>query len=69
MDTEPIYLTKEEVAERARVSVRTVEREIERGHLRAGGSRGAVRIRPEWVDNWLDGEGDERGADDSGGGV
>lgn len=54
MSDQPIYLTKEEVAERARCSLRTVEYAIEHGELRAGGTRRLVRIRPEWVDEWLD---------------
>jgi len=50
------WLTKREAAERARVSVSTIDRAIRRGELRAVGCpRGRVRIRPGWVDEWLAG--------------
>lgn len=52
--TEPTYLTRQEAAERARVSIRTIDRALAAGELEhAGGSGYAVRIRPEWVDEWL----------------
>jgi excisionase family DNA binding protein len=47
-------MTKAEAAEMARVSVSTVERAIRAGELRAGHAGGLVRIRPEWVDEWLE---------------
>jgi excisionase family DNA binding protein len=48
------WLTRREAAERARVSVATVDRAIKRGQLlRAGRPGGLVRIRVEWVDDWL----------------
>ena len=47
------YLTKEEAAKMARLSVRTIERAIRAGTLCAGGSPGRVRIRRESVDEWL----------------
>ena len=55
MRREPEYLTKQEAADRARVSISTIERAIRRGDLRAGGTPGLVLIRPEWLDAWLEG--------------
>ena len=50
----PSYLTRQEAAERARVSVRTIDRALAADELEhAGGGGYAVRIRPEWVDGWL----------------
>jgi excisionase family DNA binding protein len=47
-------MSKAEAAELARVSVSTVERAIRVGELRAGRpSAGLVRIRVEWVEEWL----------------
>lgn len=54
MNDGPVWLTKQEAAERARVSVDTLERAIRRGELQAGGSPGLVRIKPEWVDGWIE---------------
>lgn len=54
MNDVPVWLTKQEAADRARVSVDTLERAIRRGELRAGGSPGLVRIKPEWVDEWIE---------------
>ena len=48
------YLTKSEAAEYARVSVRTIERAIQHGELHIAGTRGLIRIRPEWIDAWLE---------------
>lgn len=49
------WLTKREVAEIARVSVRTVERAIARGELRASkpDGRGRVIIHRRWLNAWL----------------
>lgn len=49
----PEYLTKQEAADVARVSLSTVERAIRRGELRAGGSPRRVLIKPEWIDEWI----------------
>jgi excisionase family DNA binding protein len=47
-------MSKDEAAELARVSVSTVERAIRVGELRAArASAGLVRIRVEWVEEWL----------------
>jgi excisionase family DNA binding protein len=46
--------TKQEAAAYARCSVSTIQRAIRNGRLRAGGTVGLVRIRPEWVDEWLE---------------
>jgi excisionase family DNA binding protein len=56
MATDHLY-TRQEAADYARVSVRTIDRAIAAGKLKAGGSAGTVRIRPEWLDDWLDRKG------------
>lgn len=51
------YLTKREAADRARLSERTLERAIARGELRASGGRArglVVRIRSDWLEQWLE---------------
>lgn len=52
-----ILLTVAQVAEICQVSRRTIERAIADGRLRAAplGRHGAPRIRPEWLDEWIDG--------------
>ncbi len=49
-------LTPAEVADRCRVSTKTVLRGIRAGRLRASrlGERGAYRVRAEDVDAWID---------------
>lgn len=54
------WWTKTEAAKYARVSIYTIERAIKKNELRAGGTRGAIRIRPEWVDEWLEQGGNRR---------
>jgi excisionase family DNA binding protein len=51
--SEPAYLTREEAAQRARVSVKTIDRAVASGALQAGGTYRVTRIKPEWVDEWL----------------
>lgn len=54
------FLTKREVAEHLRVSVRTVERVIERGELTTipvGTGRGSARIRREDLEAYLSNRG------------
>jgi excisionase family DNA binding protein len=50
------WLTVAEAAQRARCGVKTVYREVRAGRLRAAriGGRRELRLRPEWVDTWLD---------------
>jgi excisionase family DNA binding protein len=50
------WLTVAEAAQRARCGVKTVYREVQAGRLRAAriGGRRELRLRPEWVDAWLD---------------
>jgi excisionase family DNA binding protein len=50
------WLTVAEAAERARCGVKTVYREAQAGRLRAAriGGRRELRLRPEWVDAWLE---------------
>jgi len=50
---EPVYLTREEAAARARVHVNTIDRAIRAGALQAGGPAGALRIKTEWLDAWM----------------
>ena len=45
--------TKTEVADRARVSERTVQREVDRGRLRCVRVGRQIRFRVEDVDAWL----------------
>jgi excisionase family DNA binding protein len=53
-DLMPIWLTKSEAADRARVSERTINNWIKWGWLRAGGTTRLVRIKPEWLDECLE---------------
>lgn len=69
-DEAGIYLTIAEAARRVRCCERTIRRAVDSGTLRAGRvrasklSRGAVRIRPCDLDEWLFSDG--RGEDDDG---
>jgi excisionase family DNA binding protein len=49
------WLTPKEAAERARCGVKTIYREVKAGRLRAArvGGRRELRMKPEWVDEWL----------------
>ena len=51
-----IWFTVEQAAARAQVGKRVVYREVAAGRLRAArvGGRRELRIRPEWVDRWLE---------------
>lgn len=50
------WITLNEAARIARVSTATLRREIRRGRLRHArvGGRKAIRVRPEWIDAWLE---------------
>jgi excisionase family DNA binding protein len=50
------WLTLQQAAARARVHEATLRREIQRGRLRHArvGGRKALRLRPEWIDAWLE---------------
>ena len=50
------WLRLDEAAERARVSTATLRREIRAGRLRHArvSGRKTIRLRPEWVDAWLE---------------
>jgi excisionase family DNA binding protein len=50
------WITLRQGAERAQVSEATLRREAKAGHLRAVrvGGRRSWRLRPEWVDEWLE---------------
>lgn len=56
-----VWLTKREVAALARVHVRTVERAIADGRLRATKTDHTVRIHRVWVRTWLLPSADGRG--------
>lgn len=49
------WLTAEEAAQRGRCGVKTIYREVRAGRLRAAriGGRRELRLKPEWVDEWL----------------
>jgi excisionase family DNA binding protein len=55
-------MTKGQAAEYAQVSAKTIQRAIRLGALRAGRTPGLVRIRREWVDEWLERRDDGEGA-------
>jgi len=50
------WITLEQAALRACVSTATLRREIVRGRLRHArvGGRKAIRLRPDWIDVWLE---------------
>jgi len=50
------WLTRQEAAQRAHVSEATIGREVRARRLRAArvGGRRALRLKPEWVDGWLE---------------
>jgi excisionase family DNA binding protein len=54
LEIKPVYLSTRQGAIYANVSKRTIERAIKDGHLRATGGRGLMRIKPEWIDEWLE---------------
>ena len=51
------WLIKDEAADRARCSTRTIERALADGELRAGGTPDEIAIRAEEVDAWRSGVG------------
>jgi excisionase family DNA binding protein len=50
------WLNVNHAARRAQCSTATLRREIARGRLRCAriGGRKSIRIRPEWIDSWLE---------------
>jgi len=50
------WLTVKEAAERARCGIKTIYREVKANRLKAAkvGGRRELRIRPEWIDAWLE---------------
>jgi excisionase family DNA binding protein len=48
------YLTKTEAAEIVGLHPKTIEREIQRGKLRAFKPAGQIRIRPSDLDAWVE---------------
>jgi hypothetical protein len=59
-------LTRQQVAEIAKMSVATVDRARYRGDLEEEGSPGLVRIRRAALDRWLKKRGQERNGRDDG---
>jgi excisionase family DNA binding protein len=55
MSEEARWLTMRQAAERAQVSEATIRREIKARRMTAAriGGRRSWRLRPEWVDEWL----------------
>jgi excisionase family DNA binding protein len=49
------WLTVKDAALRARCGIKTIYREVAAGRLRAAkiGGRRELRLKPEWVDDWL----------------
>jgi excisionase family DNA binding protein len=56
-DEPPAWLTRDEAADRARCSTRTIERALADGELRAGGTPDKTAIRADEVDAWRSGAG------------
>jgi excisionase family DNA binding protein len=56
------WLTVEEAAERARCGIKTIYREVRAKRLRAArvGGRRELRLKAEWVDEWLERAADPR---------
>ena len=54
--SQSMWLTPKEAADWARCGVKTIYREVNAGRLRAArvGGRRELRIKPEWVDEWLE---------------
>ena len=50
------WLTAKEAGSRGRVGEKVIYRETKAGRLRAArvGGRRELRLRPEWVDQWLE---------------
>ena len=50
------WLTVKQAASRAQVGPKLIYREVHAGRLKAAkvGGRRELRLRPEWVDEWLD---------------
>ncbi len=56
MDEKSPWLTPKQAAARAQVGVKTVYREVAAGRLKAArvGGRRELRLRAEWIDEWLE---------------
>ncbi len=50
------WITVDEAASRARCGIKLIYREVRAGRLKAVrvGGRRELRLRPEWIDRWLD---------------
>ena len=53
---EPIWLTPDQAAARAQMGRGVIYREVRAGRLRAAriGGRRQLRIKPSWIDAWLE---------------
>ena len=53
---EGVWLTVKEAAARAKCGVKVIYREVRERRLRAAriGGRRELRLKPEWVDQWLE---------------
>lgn len=58
MPTDSPWMTKEEAARRARVSVGFLEKALAAGLLRSRRLGGRVLIHRDWIDAWIEGFGD-----------
>lgn len=56
--TQAITLSVAQAAAYVGVSTKTIYRAVEDGRLKAAalGRSGGIRIRPEWIDEWIDGD-------------
>lgn len=54
MDTKNEFVTVEELAERFKVSPRTIQRLVERKELKALRIGKQIRFKREWVEHWIE---------------
>ena len=56
MDEKTPWLIPKQAAARAQVGIKTIYREVAAGRLKAArvGGRRELRLRAEWIDEWLE---------------